>query len=112
PQSFIIHSRCNFFFLLIPRPARSTLFPYTTLFRSSSEWVRQHQNLLLIGPTGIGKSWLACALAHKACRDGCSVLHKRTAELFREDRKSTRLNSSHVSISYAVFCLKKKIINC
>src|SRR5207249_7377946 len=84
PQSFIIHSRCNFFFLLIPRPARSTLFPYTTLFRSSSEWVRQHQNLLLIGPTGIGKSWLACALAHKACRDGCSVLHKRTAELFRE----------------------------
>src|SRR5206468_1879614 len=51
---------------------------------ASSEWVRQHQNLLLIGPTGIGKSWLACALAHKACRDGCSVLHKRTSELFRE----------------------------
>ncbi len=36
----------------------------------SSEWVRQKQNLLFIGPTGIGKSWLACALAHKACRDG------------------------------------------
>src|SRR5712692_5828571 len=51
---------------------------------ASSEWVRQHQNVLLIGPTGIGKSWLACALAHKACRDGCSVLHKRTSELFRE----------------------------
>ena len=45
---------------------------------------RSHQNVLLIGPTGIGKSWLACALAHKACRDGCSVLHKRTSELFRE----------------------------
>src|SRR6185295_4432891 len=51
---------------------------------STSEWVRQNQNVLLIGPTGIGKSWLACALAHKACRDGFSVSHKRTAELFRE----------------------------
>jgi len=51
---------------------------------ASSEWVRQHQHVLLIGPTGIGKSWLACALAQKACRDGCSVLHKRTSELFRE----------------------------
>src|ERR1700674_4911773 len=51
---------------------------------SSSEWVRQNQNILLIGPTGIGKSWLACALAQKACRDGFSVMHKRTAELFRE----------------------------
>ena len=51
---------------------------------SASEWVRQNQNVLLIGPTGIGKSWLACALAQKACRDGFSVLHKRTTELFRE----------------------------
>jgi DNA replication protein DnaC len=51
---------------------------------SSSEWVRQNQNVLLIGPTGIGKSWLGCALAHKACRDGFSVLHKRMTELFRE----------------------------
>jgi len=51
---------------------------------SSSDWVRQHQNLLLLGPTGIGKTWLSCALAQKACRDGFSVLHKRTAELFRE----------------------------
>jgi len=51
---------------------------------SSSEWVRQKQNILLLGPTGIGKTWLGCALAHKACRDGFSVLHKRTAELFRE----------------------------
>jgi DNA replication protein DnaC len=50
----------------------------------TSEWVRQHHNLIFIGPTGIGKSWLACALAHKACRDGFTVLHKRTAELFRD----------------------------
>jgi DNA replication protein DnaC len=51
---------------------------------ANSEWVKQHQNLLLIGPTGIGKSWLACALAQKACRDGYTILHKRSAELFRE----------------------------
>ena len=51
---------------------------------STSEWVRQHHHILLIGPTGIGKSWLGCALAQKACRDGFSVLHKRTSELFRE----------------------------
>jgi len=51
---------------------------------AASEWVRQHHNIFLIGPTGIGKSWLACALAQKACRDGFSVLHKRTSELFRE----------------------------
>lgn len=51
---------------------------------SSSEWIRQKQNLVLIGPTGIGKSWLGCALAQKACRDGYSVLHKRMSELFRE----------------------------
>ena len=50
----------------------------------TSDWVRQHHNLICIGPTGIGKSWLACALAHKACRDGFTVLHKRTAELFRD----------------------------
>ena len=51
---------------------------------AASEWVRQNQNVLFIGPTGIGKSWLACALAQKACRDGFSVAHKRTPELFRE----------------------------
>jgi DNA replication protein DnaC len=51
---------------------------------ASSDWVRQHQNVLLIGPTGIGKTWLGCALAQKACRDGFTILHKRSAELFRD----------------------------
>ena len=51
---------------------------------ATSEWVRQHHNLLFIGPTGIGKTWLACALAHRACRDGFFALHKRMAELFRD----------------------------
>ncbi len=51
---------------------------------ASSEWVRQKLNIVFTGPTGIGKSWLACALAQKACRDGFSVLHRKTSELFRE----------------------------
>jgi DNA replication protein DnaC len=51
---------------------------------ASSEWVRHKQNIVLMGPTGIGKSWIACALAHKACRDGFSALHKRSSELFRD----------------------------
>ena len=58
-----------------------------SLFRSltqDSAWVRQHQNVFLIGPTGIGKSFLACALAEKACRDGFSALYTRAAQLFRD----------------------------
>lgn len=51
---------------------------------TTSDWVRQHQNLLFIGPIGIGKTWLACALAHRACRDGFFALHKRMSELFRD----------------------------
>jgi DNA replication protein DnaC len=46
------------------------------------EWLRDHHHLVMIGPTGIGKSWLACALGHKACRDGFSVLYKRASRLF------------------------------
>src|SRR3989442_13339159 len=71
-----------FFFLMIRRPPRSTLFPYTTLFRSEQEFRTDFS-------------------------------HGSFAQIFRTDfcmldRKSTRLNSSHVRISYAVFCLKKK----
>src|SRR5256885_9480034 len=74
-----------FFFLMIRRPPRSTLFPYTTLFRSF--------------PLRLG-----------ACRSPCLLGHRdRLRSLPRlSDRKSTRLNSSHLVISYAVFCLKKK----
>jgi DNA replication protein DnaC len=46
------------------------------------EWLRDHHHLVVIGPTGIGKSWLACALGHKACREGFSVLYKRASRLF------------------------------
>src|SRR5258708_17872917 len=78
------------FFLMIRRPPRSTLFPYTTLFRSVD---RGAAPLL---------SWPCLSAA-------CVVAPRRPA--MQRDRKSTRLNSSHQIISYAVFCLKKKIIS-
>jgi DNA replication protein DnaC len=57
-----------------------------TLFQTlaSCEWVRDHHHLVVVGPTGIGKSWLACALGHKACREGFSVLYKRATRLFND----------------------------
>src|SRR5258705_7098278 len=75
-------SRSFFFFLMIRRPPRSTLFPYTTLFRSSKR--TQERPTLQLWSRWIG------------------------SERDEVDRKSTRLNSSHLGISYAVFCLKKK----
>ncbi len=51
---------------------------------AESEWVKKHQNVILTGATGVGKSWLAGALAHKACRDGYSAYYVRTTQLFRE----------------------------
>src|SRR5207249_11809581 len=86
-----------FFFYLIPRPPKSTLFPYTTLFRSPPRSERP-------GEPG--------ALLELALIEGGGSEMAPTPPDARGvwgDRKSTRLNSSHVSISYAVFCLKKKI---
>src|SRR5258708_27267600 len=77
-----------FFFLMIRRPPRSTLFPYTTLFRSADGWVR------------------LLAFAQGRLLGGGSGGDRGTGG----DRKSTRLNSSHQIISYAVFCLKKKTV--
>jgi len=48
------------------------------------DWIRQSQHLVISGPTGVGKSWLACALGHKACREGVSVLYRRASRLFAE----------------------------
>src|SRR3989449_11115726 len=81
-----------FFFLMIRRPPRSTLFPYTTLFRSLMA----------------NRHWLEGIVAN-TCAERINVPGYGSG-LFRKhgDRKSTRLNSSHGYISYAVFCLKKK----
>lgn len=49
---------------------------------AGGDWIVRHQNLLICGPTGIGKSWLVCALGHKACRDDRSVLYQRVPRLF------------------------------
>src|SRR5207249_9660140 len=86
--------RLLFFFLIRP-PPRSTLFPYTTLFRSHPPERRAHLDAL----------HGALHLLERLARDRDALGERR---LFSLDRKSTRLNSSHVSISYAVFCLKKK----
>src|SRR3989442_662646 len=85
-----------FFFLMIRRPPRSTLFPYTTLFRSRLlDEIRQAED-------GISR----CVGFRDPRHEFRSPL--RATKLMTGDRKSTRLNSSHVRISYAVFCLKKK----
>src|SRR5436305_8823465 len=86
----LLHLLLFFFFLMTLRPPTSTLFPYTTLFRSPPRW------------------WCH----HPPRRSSSTPLHARAARPCSRtrprDRKSTRLNSSHVRISYAVFCLKKK----
>jgi DNA replication protein DnaC len=60
----------------------------------SSHWAQRQQNIILVGPTGIGKSWLACALSQKACRDGFSVLYKRTSRLF-DEMAQARADGTH-----------------
>src|SRR5437868_11417690 len=105
----------NFYVLLILRPPRSTLFPYTTLFRS--EWTGLPRTIKrLVGPS-IAE---AAKLVENARPMGAfDPIDQTKYDVFRDkdgapfpDRKSTRLNSSHVSISYAVFCLKKKRLRC
>src|SRR5256885_12665347 len=103
-----------FFFLIIRRPPRSTLFPYTTLFRSASfpNLAAIQRNLARIylppcGQLNLGNR----VLRHIALNPERAVFRgpeHRDFPFDGGDRKSTRLNSSHLVISYAVFCLKKK----
>src|SRR5438132_14376667 len=93
---YVMYSRLPFlmllvFFLILRRPPRSTLFPYTTLFRSHAEA-------------------LVSALVHPHLETELLAVERPALAVGRDigDRKSTRLNSSHTVISYAVFCLKKK----
>src|SRR3712207_7097323 len=95
-----------FFFLMIRRPPRSTLFPYTTLFRSSPALLGiQPAHACTLYTEGIARR-SGAALVFEASRDTVAVPEWLPGS--RLDRKSTRLNSSHANISYAVFCLKKK----
>src|SRR5690349_24185553 len=90
-----------FFFLMIRRPPRSTLFPYTTLFRS--------RGLALVRPAPTRRRHVRQTPDSGRCDDGPAGRARRVLQRERgRDRKSTRLNSSHVEISYAVFWLKKK----
>src|SRR3712207_7155765 len=91
-----------FFFLMIRRPPRSTLFPYTTLFRSAG-----------LEPERVGVLGLVADVDQVAVPrvvDPARAAEQVGRGVRGEDRKSTRLNSSHANISYAVFCLKKKKI--
>src|SRR3712207_8098935 len=92
--------RFCFFFLMIRRPPRSTLFPYTTLFRSCHKPRSLKRRSRGEAPT-----------RQRAAHHPCPARDRRRRPRARgspRDRKSTRLNSSHANISYAVFCLKKK----
>src|SRR3712207_7421450 len=91
------------FFLMIRRPPRSTLFPYTTLFRSDDEAEAVPQTLHEAEGRGVGRDRQRAQL-EVAAADEADL----RVEAGEQDRKSTRLNSSHANISYAVFCLKKK----
>src|SRR3712207_8845812 len=98
-----------FFFLMIRRPPRSTLFPYTTLFRSDSFAEVPRRVVLDIDDTcdpAHGRQQLAMFNAYYDER--CFLPIHVYEAITGKDRKSTRLNSSHANISYAVFCLKKK----
>src|SRR3712207_6977332 len=96
---------------MIRRPPRSTLFPYTTLFRSG--WAlggEQSGHIIDTSFVPAGDGTAAALLALEALGGRGAALADRRAmrKLPQKDRKSTRLNSSHANISYAVFCLKKK----
>src|SRR3712207_7295656 len=95
----------SFFFLMIRRPPRSTLFPYTTLFRSNVITGDRETGALLVShPVPAMASITGSVEAGKQVATAAANDLKRV----HLDRKSTRLNSSHANISYAVFCLKKK----
>src|SRR5258705_2838272 len=91
---------------MIRRPPRSTLFPYTTLFRSPAS---ERQRLAALRQQLQAAQQRAATLLEAAQREHADLQAQALTDLAPEaDRKSTRLNSSHLGISYAVFCLKKK----
>src|SRR3712207_7367751 len=104
-----------FFFLMIRRPPRSTLFPYTTLFRSIALfWApaaepQRYVELLAGAHDAVEAAGASAPVITGGLAPTPTTETGLSAAKFLRDRKSTRLNSSHANISYAVFCLKKKI---
>src|SRR5690242_20824814 len=96
------------FSLAIRPPPRSTLFPYTTLFRSAVGADRDDPAAERLGDVRVAGAVDGDVVAWVARQSDARHEGQRVVALERSDRKSTRLNSSHMSISYAVFCLKKK----
>src|SRR3712207_8936863 len=90
---------------MIRRPPRSTLFPYTTLFRSMTPPAEQVMDFTVINPNSVAWELFDAGMNHQP---PTQVTDAIVRYLMASDRKSTRLNSSHANISYAVFCLKKK----
>src|SRR5260221_3635402 len=95
---------------MIRRPPRSTLFPYTTLFRSKPLYVGAEPKVLATFPDGYlaGTGILGDQMSRTELLSRANLTGLRPLSESFEDRKSTRLNSSHTVISYAVFCLQKK----
>src|SRR2546422_4537858 len=92
---------------MIRRPPRSTLFPYTTLFRSLENNRRANDLVLSVAETKVTREKFSCELQAPSNLPWSNLVVRAVA-MTDKDRKSTRLNSSHGYISYAVFCLKKK----
>src|SRR3712207_7587217 len=92
---------------MIRRPPRSTLFPYTTLFRSLRDLSLQPAEIVVLDGTAYATGSGTFTMP-SAAGGGTQQGTLKYLEIWRRDRKSTRLNSSHANISYAVFCLKKK----
>src|SRR5687768_18057569 len=94
---------------MIRRPPRSTLFPYTTLFRSTTRRLAETEGMLVGGSCGLAvHAALEVARGIDDPKALVAVVLPDGGRAYLSDRKSTRLNSSHGYISYAVFCLKKK----
>src|SRR5437868_7885850 len=91
---------------MIPPPPRSTLFPYTSLFRSSYEYMERTRRAIASELPHLSAYFQSGGMVDAVLNQGLPA--PIDVQLSGSDRKSTRLNSSHVSISYAVFCLKKK----
>src|SRR5690606_39715077 len=101
--------RTQLFSLTMRRPPRSTLFPYTTLFRSDVEIPTLDDAAKSDLARELGLPWPARIIVAGSTHPGEEMIMLEALQVVRQqDRKSTRLNSSHVKISYAVFCLKKK----